>query len=173
MMDFLRRHIPWVFSGIGVVILVAIWKFFSQASHTSESATPSTHTRTAQEEQDHRRMLATEAGAPPDAVDASGERPLLAPSPVPSASEPDWKQTAAEVVERIRREHDVKPMEAVHNELEFSRLPRGVFGYVFGDSLHDIKTARVNYDKAGFRFEVHKMRDGRPILIGFASPDTA
>jgi len=89
------------------------------------------------------------------------------------AGVPSWKRTASEALQRIRDQDNVKLMDALDNELEFSRVPRGVFGFVSGYGLEHLKSAPIRHDKTPWYFEIHKMLDGDAILVGFVSSDTA
>jgi hypothetical protein len=168
--DYIRRNKEWIFSGIGVAILSGVFLFFSQCFHRAER-----QPAPAQEPTPRRldpSILASEAGAPVSATPSPFHEqynPVSTPTPTPSV--PQWKTIANETLERIREQHKVKLMDPLHNELQFSRLPRGVFGYVYGDFLDDLDRARVRLYKSNSAYEIHKLPDGAAILVGFVSSE--
>lgn len=148
-LNYIRRNKEWIFSGIGVAILAgAFTLFFGRCSKKDEYHTAAAREPARQQRLDS-RVLASEAGV--------GQ----------------WKTTANEALERIRDQHNVKLMDALDNELQFSRVPRGVFGFVSSYGLEDLKSARIYHSKLPWYFEIHKMLNGDAVLVGFVSSDTA
>jgi hypothetical protein len=148
--NYIRRNKEWIFSGIGVVILVGLFSFVGRSFRSKE-----TEKKVAQLEGSEIVMVL------PD--NASNESPRAS----------DWKEIANQALAQIRERDRVGLMDAIHNELTFTRLPRGVFGYIMGYGLNHLDITPISHSKYPSYFEIHKTLDGDAVVVGFISPETA
>ncbi len=140
----------WLFSGVGVVVIVGIVGFFSTLNtHSGQSVSSTLQT------------------AKP-AIDA-GESPQTSVPPAGTVQ----AETGAVSLNDIRKSHDVKQIDPSQNELRMSQLPSGVFGFVYPSGFDHPTSLEVYRDFRFPYFEVHKLRTGQVTLIGFVGPDTA
>jgi len=77
---------------------------------------------------------------------------------------PDGKAAPNEVLEGLRRRHDLRPLTKLEDGTKIQDLPNGIYGF----SMCDVPSLSANRGNT-FSLEIHKKRDGIVYYIGYAS----
>ncbi len=70
----------------------------------------------------------------------------------------------------LREEHGVRPLTEEEEGMGIDQLPDGVYGFTNAVGQWDAPLFRK---KIFLSYEMHKLRDGSPVLIGYVSPEDA
>ncbi len=70
----------------------------------------------------------------------------------------------------LREEHGVRPLTEAEEGTGIDQLPEGVYGFTCAVGQWDAPLFRR---KIFLSYEMHKLRDGSPVLIGYVSPEDA
>jgi hypothetical protein len=70
----------------------------------------------------------------------------------------------------LREEHGVRPLTEDEEGTGIDQLPEGVYGFTCAVGQWDAPLFRK---KIFLSYEMHKLRDGSPVLIGYVSPEDA
>jgi hypothetical protein len=109
-------------------------------------------------------------------LDSSSGDPSKRSTPQPTASEPLQAVTANDTSE-LRRLDEVVRIREAESGKTLSEIPPGSFGFVLGVELIEKALSShsdVNIDSSGLpnEFEIHKLRDGKAMLVVYVGPDT-
>ena len=77
---------------------------------------------------------------------------------------PEGKAVPNEVLEELRRTHDLRPLTKLEDGTKIQDLPNGIYGF----SMCDVPSLSANRGNT-FSLEIHKNRDGIVYYVGYAS----
>lgn len=105
--------------------------------------------------------------------------PLTSLSSIPTTPAPSPLTTSARIVE-LRKQHNLRALGELEDGLTVNRLPNGIYGFIFTDEF-DGAAGRNMSEYATLRsqligdnrVEIHKLEDGRLLVVGFVSPQDA
>jgi len=73
----------------------------------------------------------------------------------------------------LRKEHQVKQITNLQNELGLDQLPKGVYGYIYPHSIGYYLTKKYSpvlyREFSHTKFEIHLMPDGQQLVVGYVS----
>jgi hypothetical protein len=101
-------------------------------------------------------------------------------SPVVEAWKVKLTAETAKDLDELRKRHYVTRLGDAESEKTFGEIPSNTYGYVMSSNLMTsrrepvlpINDVRIETINLASTFEVHKMFDGTPFLVGFVGPET-
>jgi predicted MPP superfamily phosphohydrolase len=101
---------------------------------------------------------------PPMRIETEAPKSILQSPELPTI-----EGTGTEALVKLRRRHQVRPLQDSEKVRIAAHLPSGVFGFAPSASLQRLDKAAIQHDAAPDAFEVHKTPNGTLHLVGFVS----